>query len=666
MARAQQTTDSDLQFLTDELVGYADEDIDYEELYENLAQILSAPYDLNHVTREELRLLHMLNDKQIDSFLEYRNNQGPLLDIYELQVIPGFDLEVIRRLLPYVSVTDPATSISRHWLRSLFADDHNYMIARYERTLQPADGPSDVDGKRSSYIGSPDKMYLRFRSAESGNYSIGFTAEKDAGEKMLFDPKVNHWGFDFASWHVQIRNKGRIRNMVIGDFQTQFAQGLVFGGAFGLGKGGESVATVRRSQAGFLPYTSINEGAYQRGVALSVDLVRNMTLSLFYSRARRDARKESDSEAAEIRSIQTSGYHRTTTELANRKAIIEQNSGAVLHFRKANLDAGVLFNIINFEFPVKRTPTLYNLYAFNGSMNASAGLFLNYTFQNISFFSEMAQSIGAGRAAIAGVLFTPHKNLELAIVYRDYARDYHTFYANAFSENTQPQNERGFYWGWKYHWNRRVNASGYVDLFTFPWMAFRRYAPSQGYEWLLRLSYKPSRKAAMFIQVREESKARNLSDPGALYEIDDGIKRNAALHCDYRIGEHIRLKSRVQYNAYDHAGNTTQGLVVTQDASLSIGRFKFSGRHALFQAESYDNRHYVYETDAWLSYSLPAYSGIGVRNYALLEIRVYKKLTVWFRYSRTRLREDRDQSRLTESIEGNPRNDVKFQARFSF
>lgn len=655
----------DLQHLSDELVGYPDEDVEYEEIYENLAQILSSPYDLNRVTREELRLLHILNDQQISNFLDYRNDQGTLLDIYELQVIPGFDLDVIRKVSPYLSVVDPATRINRHWLRTVFSTGNSYFITRYERALERNNASSDTNSN-SSYAGSPDKLYLRFRSTESGNHSVGFTAEKDAGEKIFFNGNSNVRGFDFTSWHLQIRNKGRIRNIIVGDFQAQFAQGLVFGGAFGLGKGGESISTTRRSHAGFLPYTSINESAYQRGIALSVDLLRNVSLSLFYSRARRDARREGGGDTVVIRSIQSAGYHRTSSELANRKTIMEQNAGAILHMRKNNFDAGLLLNFIHFEFPVKRSPTLYNQFAFTGSTNTNAGFFLNYTFQNISFFSEVAQSLNAGRAAIIGVLFTPHKNLELAVLYRNYNRDYQTFYANAFSENTLPQNERGFYWGWKYRWNRRVHTTGYADLFAFPWLAFRRYAPSPGYEWLLRLSYQPSRKTTMFVQMREESKPRNVVDDGALYKAEHGMKRNLALHCDYGIGENIRLKSRVQYNTYEHAGSTTEGLVVTQDASFSIGRFALSGRHALFQTESHDNRHYVFESDAWMSYSLPAYSGVGVRNYALMEIRIHKKLTVWLRYSRTRLRNEKDESRLAKPIEGNPTNDVKFQARFTF
>ena len=194
MTRAQDATGlRDLQYLSDELLAYPDEDVDYEERYENLAQILSSPYDLNRVTREELQLLYILNEQQINNLLDYRSDQGALFDVYELQVIPGFDLDVIRKLLPYVSVVDPATRISGPWLRDVFSKGNSYVITRYERTLGSPKTSADVGDQKPLYIGSSDKMYVRFRSAESGTYSVGFTAEKDAGEKMFFQPKSNHW-----------------------------------------------------------------------------------------------------------------------------------------------------------------------------------------------------------------------------------------------------------------------------------------------------------------------------------------------------------------------------------------------------------------------------------------------------------------------------------------
>ena len=226
----------DLQRLSDELLGFQDTDADYEDIYENLVQILSSPYDLNKVSAEELKLLHILTDHQIQNFMDYRNEQGRLLDIYELQVIPGFDQSVISKILPFIKVNDPLLSINRSLLHRIFSAHNGYFVTRYERTLETKKGFKPSENISQRFLGSADKLYYRFRSSKPGDFSIGFTGEKDAGEKIIFRHTNRQYGFDFMSYHIQLQNKGKLKNIIIGDFQTQFAQGLILGGgAFGLG-----------------------------------------------------------------------------------------------------------------------------------------------------------------------------------------------------------------------------------------------------------------------------------------------------------------------------------------------------------------------------------------------------------------------------------------------
>jgi hypothetical protein len=130
---------------------------------------------------------------------------------------------------------------------------------------------------------------MRFRTSKPGDFSLGFTLEKDAGEQIVWNTANNQYGFDFMSAHVQLLNKGKLKNFIIGDYQTQFGQGLLLGGSFGYGKGSEAVMTVRRSNLGFLPYTSASETGYKRGAAATFELLRYVYLSAFYSNALRDA-----------------------------------------------------------------------------------------------------------------------------------------------------------------------------------------------------------------------------------------------------------------------------------------------------------------------------------------------------------------------------------------
>lgn len=653
----------DLQSLSDGLLALPDEDLPYEALYENAMQILSSPLDLNTATAEELKSLYVLTDEQIENFVSYRRALGPLLDVYELQVISGFDRAVILELLPFIRVIDPSTRLNKRLFRRMFSSGHSYLVMRYARTLERKKGFYSSAGTDAAFSGSPDKMYVRMRSSLPGDFSVGITGEKDEGERMRVDRDVRQWGFDFTSFHFQVRNKGKLENLILGDYQAQFAQGLMLGGAFGIGKGGENVSTIRKSVMGFQPYTSVHEAACQRGIAATINIFPFLDISAFYSNARRDA-NEGDSSAT--RSLVSTGLHRTANELRAMKQVKEQNAGVVLRFKRHNLEAGLLTNLVYFDASLKKRETLYNQFAFSGTNNVNTGLFLNYRWRNLSFFSEAARSLRGGTGGLAGLLVSAHTNLDVAILYRYYARNFYTFYANAISENTQAQNERAVYWSWRYRWNRRYGINGYVDLFRFPWLGFRRYAPSDGYEWLIRGNYRPSRDVNVFLQLREESKAANQSRPANLFSVAERVRRNVSLNFDYGVGQNIRLKSRIQYNSQEFDGAITEGWAFIQDISFSLGKFGFSGRHGLFDTDQYDNRHYVYERDAWSSYSFPAYSGVGVRNYALIEYNVNKGLTLWFRYARTRMLSVGEIGSGQDTIDGNTRNDIKFQARLTF
>ena len=100
--------------VADELIPIENEDdeADLESRYENLTLLLTNPVDLNKVSADDLRQFYFLSEKQIQQFLQYRDEQGELLSVYELQAIPGFDQNSINMLAPLVKVVAPEDMIS--------------------------------------------------------------------------------------------------------------------------------------------------------------------------------------------------------------------------------------------------------------------------------------------------------------------------------------------------------------------------------------------------------------------------------------------------------------------------------------------------------------------------------------------------------------------------
>src|SRR5690606_3589607 len=376
---AQQETD--VQQLIDAIAATPDMDVPYETLYENLVQVFSEPYDLNRVTGEELHLLGFLSTREINALLEHRETFGDFLSPYELQGVAGLDEVSVERLVPFVRVYEAESRLDKSVLKRIVENRNAYLLLTYGQVLQRRAGDD------STFLGGPEQVKMRFRSSRPGDFSLGCTLEKDAGEPFAFE-SVRRPGFDHLSFHFQLQKKGIVENLVVGDYQVQAGQGLLLGGLFGLGKSGsETVNTLRRANIGGLPFTSSSENGALQG-AITTIKSGLMRVTAFYSDAPRDASVAGDSADTPLATaLRTSGLHRTEGEIGGRGAVREINTGVIVNRTSARLDAGIVWNSLIFDTPVQRRPRPYNQFAFAGAENHSGSLFLNYNHRNHAFFS---------------------------------------------------------------------------------------------------------------------------------------------------------------------------------------------------------------------------------------------------------------------------------------
>jgi hypothetical protein len=322
----------------------------------------------------------VLSQAQISSFLLYRTQNGPLLTIYELQAIPAFDLPTIYKLIPFVRVKF-APSDNRNLWQRIREEPNHYLLVRYGQTLEKQKGytapDTNAQGVLSSrYLGSSDRWYARYRVSHTRDFSFGFTLEKDAGEQMIWDPSTHRYGADFFSFHAQLQNRGRWRNLVLGDYQMQIGQGLVSSAGFSPGKGAETITTTRRSNLGIRPYTSVLESGFFRGAAATYELSPQWLLTGFYSLTRRDGRLLSQVDTLEnqgdfINSLQASGLHRTSLEVQAKGGVRMQDLGGNLLYvaKNRNLQVGLTFLQTNFNARLERKPLPYNQFEFKGREN---------------------------------------------------------------------------------------------------------------------------------------------------------------------------------------------------------------------------------------------------------------------------------------------------------
>jgi hypothetical protein len=659
-----QVFDNDLSPSAGEVLSMDEDNAEDGAAFENFLQFLSDPIDLNTVSPEQLALLPLSAD-QVAGIIRHRKENGKFLSKYELQTITELDQETLRRIADLVTVRAPSETLDRDFLRRIRKEGENYFLFMSGLSLKKKTGFLQNDQSKQ-FEGSRPRMLFRYRSYRPGDYSFGVTGEKDEGEKISWRPKQNRLGFDHLSFHGQVLNKGAITNLVVGDFQCQFGQGLVWGGAAGFGKGAETITSVRKPNIGLVPYTSAYESGYFRGLAATIRIKPHLHLTGILSSTRRDGNVDQQGNEPAAGSIMTTGLHRNQAELGARKTIRETIGGGVLQFRKGQLDAGIAVQALSYDFERRIRPQPYNQFTFQGKSNLNATGFLTFNANNFSFFAEYAKSVRDGDAYIAGMLVSLTKTLDLAVLHRNYSRNYHSFYGNGFSEGTSAQNEMGLYWGWKYKFNRRYAFSGYVDFFEFPWLKFRIYAPSRGSEILLRFSWQPSRTSLFYIQGRQEIKSRNSVDDSQVYQVSRITKYNYWIHFEYAINTHFKMRTRLQGSEFLNAGARTSGLLLYHDITASVSKFKLTARYALFDAKNFDNRLYAYENDVWMSFSLPAYYGQGARQFIMLQYKPVRPLTFWIRYSNTRYFNTDAVGSGLDMIDGNTRNEIKFETRLTF
>ena len=667
---AQREEELDLQTFIESLFNDPQGLLNYEDLYERLLLLYENPINLNSASTEELQSLFMLSPKQIIALQNYITQEGKLLTSFELQYIEGFDLSTINKLLPFIIINPlDVERDDRPFLKRILTERNNYLLFRYERTLESKRGYSAVDDETSpAYAGNPDKLYLRYRVAKTGDFSLGFTTEKDPGEQIIWNKETQRFGTDFWSGHFMKENQGKWRKAIIGDYQLQLGQGLLFGSGLNTGKGSETINGLQKAHLGLRPYTSVVEGGFLRGIATTYKLNKPISITSFFSRLGQDATiREGEDEGFEsyFSSLQTAGLHRTANEISKKNLVTETVYGINLDYKPDDFKRiGVIVTANHFSIPLLRSDQPYNQFEFSGKQNQNLSLYGNINWRQFNFFGEGAISKNGGKGLIAGLSTSLSDRIDFSMILRNYQRNFHSFRAAAFSEGSRSINEKGIYWGLKYLLNNKFYLSAYYDSFSFPWLRFRVDAPSSGNDYMVRLNYSPKRDINTYLQYRKRNKEENFSTTDSNQNIVAMSHKNQwLLNIEFKNGP-LSFKSRVQYSNFRIENEFTNGMAFMQDAVFKADAFTLSGRMAIFDTEGSQNRQYAYERDVLYAFSIPGYSGRGIRNYLLLHYKVSRQIDVWTRVARTTFYDRNEIGTGLETIDGNKRTDIKFQIRY--
>ncbi len=625
------------------------------------------PINLNTADEGDLMELKILTPLQIQALFSYRNLLGNFISMYELQAIPGWDVTLIRKIKSYVTVAYNISTLNS--LKSRFKNGETTVLARFTQVLEKSKGYLlDSNSANNFYPGNPQKYLLRYKYQYKNNLQYGITAEKDAGEQ--FFKGKQKYGFDFYSAHFFARDIGLIKSIAIGDFIVNLGQGLIQWQGLAFKKGAD-VLNIKRQQDVLRPYNSAGEINFHRGAGIT--LQKNfLQATAFISYRKLDANFIADTLNNEdyVSSLQTSGYHRTRSETADKNSQSQFTFGGNLSVTKTNFHAGINAVHYNFEYPIIKSGDLYNKFALTGNTWSNYSVDYSYTFKNMHFFGEAAADKNLNKAFVNGLLINADNRVAMSFLYRKISRSYQSLYTNAFTESTFPNNESGFYSGISLTPADAWKIDLYADLYNFPWLKFRINAPTSGKDYLVQLTYKPNKLVEVYTRYRTEKKAINYNpDELTLSPVVSKPRQSWRTQLTYKITTAITFRSRVEILWYDFKGDAAEkGFLIYTDVLYKplLKPYSANVRLQYFETDGYNSRLYAFENDVLYSFSIPVFYDKGYRYYLNLNYDVSGKISIWLRLAQILYPEKHSTGTALDEIKSNKKTEIKCQVIYRF
>ena len=601
---------------------------------QQMSQFETNPLNLNAAGWEELQELKIITDLQIASLLSYRQLLGKLISIYELQAVPGWDLYTIKKVLPFVAVGDPLNAYENFGKR--IRSGNHILLLRISQLLEKAEGYRP-DSTGNYYTGHPQKLFFRYRYQYKNLLQYGLVGDKDAGEPFLEGKQK--YGFDFYSFHLYIAHIGAIQALAIGDFTISMGQGLIQWQSLAFRKGID-ISAIKRQSPILRPYHSAGEYNFHRGFGITLRQ-GHLEMTAFLSVRNLSSNQVKDSLYPDIyfSSFLISGSHRTKSELENRNNLRQTSLGGNLSWNSHNFHLGINGIRFNFSLPLQKANEPYNLFAMSGKDWTNYSIDYGYTHRNFHFFGEAALDKYYNKAVINGLMISVDPRVDLSFLYRSISKKYQSLNGNAFTENSHPGNETGFYSGFSIRPHELFRIDAYIDIYQFPWLRYQVDGPSRGRDFFAQLTYSPAKRVQVTTRYHTESRQMNhLDDHGVSNSLTDKPSQHWRMQVNCDLNRDINIRSRFEIIWYDKRRRTGEnGFLEYVDILYKplLKPYSVTMRLQYFETDSYDSRLYAYENDVLYSYSIPVFFGKGFRYYLNLSHDINRHISMWFKWSQS-------------------------------
>ena len=576
-----------------------EENVQREIDIEELTTLFTNKIDLNTATREDLEQLPFLSAEQIEELCEYIYRYAPLKSLAELYMIESLDYRTRQLLEHFVYVgqresrhfptLDKITKYGKHQLLATAS------IPFYERK-----------GDKQGYYGYPYKHSLRYQFAYGQYVKAGLVASQDAGEPFL--SAHNRYGYDYYSFYVVLKKLGRLKTLAVGRYRMKLGMGLILNSDMSLGKT-MTLASLGRNTNVIRGHSSRMEANYMQGAAATVALSHHIDATAFVSYRNIDATLTGDSSA--IRTILTTGYHRTESELARKNNAKELMTGASIAYYTERIRIGLQGVYNSFDIPLNpNNGQLYCRHYPEGKSFWNASMSYAYRGRIFGIQGETALCDNNALATINTLSLCFGNELSLLALQRFYSYKYTALHAMSFSEGGHVNNESGVYIGANWQPSRNFSLTAYTDFAYFPWARYRTSDASHTTDNMLSATYTHG-KLTFAGRYRVKTRQLDNSDKSAL---DTRTDHRWRLSCTWSSG---KLSAKTQADAtLSRLNENSFGYMISENIGYKHDRWSVIATANYFHTDNYDSRIYAYERGMMYQMSFPMYYGHGIR-YAL-------------------------------------------------
>jgi hypothetical protein len=636
----------------EKLLESAAEGEENQSTIDEVSQLEDNPIDINSAPLETLHRLPGITNSIASRIVE-RRKHAPFSSPEELITIEGISLEMFLFIRQYVNTGNR---------------NGTTIVSGSFRTRESKETVMRKGFLTGAYPGTPLKSLNKIHITAGGKESplsstistaeIGALSEKDPGEKKMTDFSSGFGCISFPLFSTML---------ILGHYQVESAEGLVFWSSTAFSKGSEVIAPTRKNGIGIHPYYSSEENNSLQGVAVSMEF-RRIKIQLMYSNRSCDAAIDS---LGQISSFDRSGLFRTENELRKKNSTRESLIGCRA---TANIFDGFKIGGTTYGAHLEN-PLIVKACtgetANNFSMN---GLDMSFTNQEVDIFTELAEDRKNALALIGGVSYEPLSSIMLCLVGRSFPSGFQSIHGNAFGEtNGMIQNEKGIYVALKFHPIDELWISTYFDQFKHPQPDLSIPVSSHGDDFLAYAECQATKKCELtFRYKRKESPAvRNGIDlyGRVIQHVVSRIQENFRLMSEFISSPSIRLENRIEWLSVTYEGMQLQekGLLFSQAIQCKLFHsLALRARIAMFSTGSYDSRVYEYEDDLPGAFSNPALYGRGARWYLMLRCEIFRKVCIAAKYSQTIKEGVTSLGSGLDEIEGNTQSLLSMQLDIRF